>query len=120
MVSVSISEPLMLPRSVGMKLMGRVQLLPAFRLPSPPPASTSGQSVVPPLCRLKLLAMLGLVPTPGAGTASATLPMFASTTVWGLSKLVEGGVVTAVASNDSDGTSLRSSIFTAPLPASLT
>jgi len=96
LLSVRIREPLMLPLAVGVKLMGRVQVALAARVPAvEEELLSSGQAVLPELFRLKFAEMAGLLPVPGMGRVSAAVPIFSNVTVCGLSLLVDPGAVVA-------------------------
>ena len=93
-LSVAVSEPEMLPPTVGVKLMNSLHV-PGASVPAPPPEATCGQVEVP--LSVKFVEMLGLVPMLGAGKVRLALPTFCSSTVWGLSLLVAPATVVAKA-----------------------
>ena len=95
-MSVSTSDPPKVPASVGAKLIGNWHEAPAASVPGNDAVeATSGQAVPAVLFRVKFSAMLGLLPEPGTGKASAALPMFESVTVCGLSVLMDPTLVGA-------------------------
>ena len=96
LLSVSTSEPLMLPEAVGAKLMGRVQDVPRASVPwELAELDINGQAVDPTLFNVKLTAIAGLFPLDGIGRVSAALPRLNTVTVFGLSLLVEPTAVDA-------------------------
>src|SRR5258708_6000904 len=104
----------MLPAAVGAKLMGRMQEVPCASEPTVEAVLvSSGQAVLPVLLRVKLAAMLGLLPLAGTGKFSGALPMFSSVTVFGLSLLI---APTAVAAKLSVGSGFTASSRTDLVP----
>jgi hypothetical protein len=70
---------------VGTKLISNWQeLLAASVAAVPEPALTSGQADAPLLFKVKLVAILGLLPADGSGKLSAALPIFAMVTACGV------------------------------------
>ena len=93
-LSVRTSEPLILPATVGAKLMGRVHDVPSASVPAELAVLLiNGHAVDPLLFSVKLVAMLGLLPLDGMGKVSAAFPRFHTVTVCGL--LVEPTAVEA-------------------------
>jgi hypothetical protein len=85
LLSVKTSEPLSAPSVVGTKLISNWQeLLAASVAAVPEPALTSGQADAPLLFKVKLVAILGLLPADGSGKLSAALPIFAMVTACGV------------------------------------
>jgi hypothetical protein len=106
----------MLPETVGSKLIDNEQEAPAASVPTVEErALIIGQAVAPVLSRVKLVAMLGLLPVEGTGKLSGILPMFRSITAFGLSLLV---VPTCVGTKLRLGGSAKSAFHTLP-PAAL-
>jgi len=96
LLSVSTSDPLMLPVDVGAKLIGRVHDVPAARDPvNEAVLPINGHAVPPALFKVKFVETLGLLPLDGIGKVSAAFPLFHSVTVCGLSPLVDPTVVVA-------------------------
>jgi hypothetical protein len=90
LLSVTTSDPLIVPAAVGAKLIGSVQDAPTASVPADEAVlPINGQAVPPVLFRVKFAAILGLFPLVGIGSVSAIFPLFHSDTVCGLSLLVE-------------------------------
>lgn len=120
LVSVKMSEPLIAPTIVGVKLMGSVQLVWAGNDPDALLLlPTSGQELLPLLLSVKLVEeILGSFPEEGIGKLRAVLPMFSTVTVCGLSLLVLPTAVVGTKVNE--GGVLTTISFTALLPLSPT
>src|SRR5579875_1442457 len=99
-VSVRLALPVMAPAAVGVKLMGKVQELPAASDPWEDVVSRIGH--VADASIAKFAEIDGFCPVAGAGKFSVALPLFSSVTVFGLSLLV---ALTAVAAKLSVGAS---------------
>jgi len=96
LLSVTASDPLIVPAAVGAKLIGRVQDAPVASVPTDEDVlPINGQAVPPVLFNVKFDAILGLFPLVGIGSVSAVFPLFHSVTVCGLSLLVEPTAVDA-------------------------
>jgi hypothetical protein len=86
---VSTRVPVMLPKEVGAKLIGRVHEAPAASVPADDEVlPVIGQAVPPELLKAKFVEMLGLLPLDGIENVSAVFPLFDSVNVCGLSLLV--------------------------------
>ena len=76
-MSVRTREPLIEPATVGAKLIGSVQDVPAARVPVDEEVlPVNGQVPLLVLFRLKFAEMLGLLPVWGRGKLRLALPMF--------------------------------------------
>lgn len=81
-LSLRASDPLRVPVVVGVKLIAREHEALAAKLPGPDaPVLTSGQADAPPLFRLKLSEILGLLPLLGTDIDSVAFPIFEMVTV---------------------------------------
>src|SRR5579871_6253842 len=89
LLSVSVSEPVMEPGVVGLKLMASSQAVPAGTVPGvDAPLPTTGQAEGALSSSVKLAAMDGLLPEARTGRVRSALPMFWSVMLCGLSELV--------------------------------
>src|SRR5580698_8283299 len=115
LVSVNTRESLIVPPTVGAKLIGRVQVAPAASVPGVLLVlPVSGHVPLLVLSRVKSAEMLGLFPPVGIGKFSAAFPLLATVTV--RTPSVESVEPTLVAVGKlRDGGSLRSISFTALL-----
>jgi len=96
LLSVTTSDPLIVPAAVGAKLIGRVQDAPTPSIPADEAVlPINGQAVPPVLFQEKFAAILGLFPLDGIGSVSAVFPLFHRVTVCGLSLLVDPTFVDA-------------------------